>query len=852
MSSRHAARSAFLVGASFLALFATPAFADEQAPIGAASPTGTEADDTQGPNTAIIVTARTTRSASALPGVEMQKILPGINPLKAIETLPGVTFITSDPWGNNEQNTSLFIHGFNAGQLGYTLDDVPLGDQNYGNYNGLSPQRAVISENVGSVTVSTGAGDLRVASTSNLGGAIETLTSDPHHELGAQVAQTIGSYGASRTYARIDSGDFADGTSLYLSGVRQRARAWDFNGRQGGYQANAKLVHENAKLRLTLYFAYSDKIEPNEDATTIYVDPAVGSLTNPASTPTTNPITLAARRYQPYTRPFFYPDFAAAKAYIDASGRLVDQTQSVNYRNYYSDAQRTDYLGYFKLVAHLTSRLDFSTQQYFHHDDGVGVVAGPLQFVFDNPVKYYYPQYFTNPAGFIASGIDNSGYIVRTTEYRIDRTGNLSQVNLDLGAHKLEAGVWYEYNSSSAYRRWYALDQNNLAGYSPYIRPSNPLFTQYGSEIRNNVVQLHLQDTWTPTDRLTVEAGFKSSLQFAKGYFTVQPIAGSLPGASGALPNGSIDTKRWFLPAVGARWRFTDSEEVYANVQKNLRQYQTYGGGGAAAPWSVGSQAAFDTIAQLGKPESSWTYEVGLRSRRSFGGSFLSAIEAQVNYYHVAFSNRLLAITPPTAIGGIGGGSITGGTPSLFNVGSVHTDGVDAAATLHFGPHFSIYDALSYNTSTYQSDYTTVGNGASAATGSCIGGFAITTPQGGVPTVPTCGKQVPGSPKWLNKTVVSANYRIFDAQLVGDYVGKRYATFVNDAAVGSFFLLSGRIGVELPLAGFPVRKASISVNVTNITQEKGVSTVAVGSANNTYNVYPIPPRQWFATFGVTF
>ena len=299
----------------------------------------------------------------------------------------------------------------------------------------------------------------------------------------------------------------------------------------------------------------------------------------------------------------------------------------------------------------------------------------------------------------------------------------------------------------------------------------------------------------------------------------MQPILGSLPGAAGALPNGRIDTKRWFLPAVGARWRFTDSEEVYANVQKNLRQYQTYGGGGSAAPWSTGSQAAFDTIAQFGKPESSWTYEVGLRSHRSFGNSFLSAIEAQVNYYHVTFSNRLLAITPTAAIGGIGGGGITGGTPSLFNVGSVHTDGVDAAATLHFGQHFSLYDAISYNTSTYQSDYTTKGSGAVAATGTCIGGVAIDTATG---TVPTCGKQVPGSPKWLNKTVASANFGIFDAQLVGDYVGKRFATFTNDAFVGSFFLLSGRIGVDLPLAGLtglPVRKASLSVNVTNITQE---------------------------------
>jgi len=91
------------------------------------------------------VTGTSTRSATAIPQSEIQKILPGVSPLKAIQTLPGVLYITADPWGYNEQNAQIFIHGFAANQLGYTMDGVPLGDQSYGNYNGLSPQRAVIS-----------------------------------------------------------------------------------------------------------------------------------------------------------------------------------------------------------------------------------------------------------------------------------------------------------------------------------------------------------------------------------------------------------------------------------------------------------------------------------------------------------------------------------------------------------------------------------------------------------------------------------------------------------------------------------------------------------------------------------
>jgi hypothetical protein len=815
-----------LLGTVIPLLLAAPASAEEAAAAPAAD--ATEADMGAGE---IIVTGATTRSATAITGVEIQNILPGVSPLKAIQTLPGVTYITADPWGNNEQNASLFIHGFSAGQLGYTMDDVPLGDQNYGNYNGLSPSRAVISENVGKVTVSTGAGELRVASTSNLGGAIETVSSDPRSEFSIQANQTIGSYDTSRSYVRLDSGDMGHGTSFYVSLLRQKARAWDFDGKQGGYQGNFKLVHDDSARRITAYVAYSDKTEPNEDATTIYKTPA-----------------NAAQAYQPYTRPFTYPDFGAALAYLNAAG-AVPAVENVNYRNYYSDAQRTDWLVYLKDEERLTDKISLSVQGYYHHNDGAGVVAGPITVA---GLPALFALYF--PGQNLKTATGNSGYAVRTTEYRIDRKGVLSELKIDAGAHQIAAGVWYENNSSAAYRRWYALDVTQPDRYSPYIRPSNPLFTQYGSEMRTEVLQLHLQDTWNLTPRFTVEAGIKTSLQDATGRFPVQPIAGSLAGAAGALPEGRIKTDNWFLPTIGAKWRFTDSEELYGNVQKNLRQYQAYGAGGSAAPWSTGSQAAFDQIKDSGHPETSWTYEVGLRSRHSFPGSFLSGFEAQVNAYHVDFSDRLLAISP--TIGGIGGGSIAGGTPSLFNVGDVKTNGIDGALTLHFGPHFTLYNAISYNSSKYDSDYSLA---TGAATGTKIGTFVVVPlPTGGAAAlpnagiVPTGGKQVPGSPQWLNKTVATVDFDPVQLQLFGDYVGKRYATYSNDASVPSFFLLSGRAALKLPASIVGFADAEISVNVTNITEKKGWLSVQPNANTNTYNVYPIPPRQWFGTLKVRY
>lgn len=808
----------------------------------------------------IVVTGGQTRTAVELPGTEMQKILPGVSPLKAIQTLPGVLYITADPWGNNEQNAQLFIHGFAANQLGYTMDGIPLGDQSYGNYNGLSPQRAVISENVSRVVVATGAGDLATASNSNLGGTVETYSSNPLAVPGIQAAQTVGSYDTSRTFVRVDTGTFGGNNTAYVSGVRQRARAWDFNGIQGGWQANAKFVHDDSIGKLTLYFDYNDMTQPNEDATTFFKPSAGGTAS-------------AVQLYTPYTKPFFYPDFNGYRGnYLSTLGNSP-AAQGGNYRNYYSDAQRTDYLAYGRYDARLTPNATWSNTAYYHHNDGVGVVAGPLGQSIATAQPYLDPAYATLPTNCRFSANNNgvrpsactaltadqaaaagaalvtatggSGLITRTTEYRIDRWGVISALDIELGAHKIELGGWFEHNSTTQWRRWYAVDVNNPGNSTPYIRPlevAQPLFTQYQGEATIEQLQLHLQDSWQALDRLLIQAGFKTSAQWATGRYPVQPRAGSLSGLAGGLPEGRIDTLRWFLPAVGATFDVNGHEQLYANAQKNLRQYQAYlaGGGG---PWFTGSQAAFNAFAQSGRPESSWTYEAGVRSRRELGGGV--TLNAQVNYYHVDFQDRLLAIS--TNPGGIAGGAITGGTSILVNVGNVKTDGVDAAFTLRAGRIFSLYNATSYNLSKYQRDYTSTASGIGAATDTCIGGYLVT---GGI--VPTCGKQLPGIPKWMNKTVATLSLGPVETQVIGDYVGARFATFSNDVRVPSYFLASLRIAARVPDDILPLRKTELALNVTNLADRKGQSTLSIGSATNSYSAYPIPPRQWFLTLSAAY
>jgi outer membrane receptor protein involved in Fe transport len=799
-----------------------PAVVATASDVAAASDAATASDaDTATAVSAVVITyANVTRSAVSMSGGEAQKVLPGVNPLRAIESLPGVIFETADPWGNDEQNEYLWVHGFTTEQLGYTLDNVPLGDGAYGNYDGLSPVRAVISEDVSRVELSTGAGALGVASTSNLGGAIETFSRDPSKTLGADVRQTFGSYQALRTFARIDTGEFAGGNSAYFAYAHQSAKAWDFDGYQGGDQFNAKFVHDGAHGKLTAYLDVSSKTDPNEDA----VD--FGNLQ-----------TAAAQGFIPYTRPYQYPNLAQEIASLSpsaANGFLPGTpptAQGNNFSNYHSAEQRNDVLGYVKYDYQITSNIDWSNQAYYHYDYGRGIVAGPVNTA-GLPALFavYFPQLVVNKSTSSAATLQNivnqfggDGLAVRTTEYHINREGEISTLTWHAGQHDIEAGLWYEHNESGQHRVWYPFSAAN-DDLTPYDIPRHSAFTQDAVDFHTDDIQFHLQDQWRVLPTLRLQAGFKSSLQTAGNQVLIQQL-------NGDFPTGSITTNEWFLPQFGAVWDATSNDQLFANIQENIREFIPYSQGinfYSASPWNLANQAAFNLFKSTVHPEQDWTYEIGLRSHHTLDMGALTDFEGQLSFYHVDFSNRILNVAPFNFI--------NPAASILVNVGGVTTNGFDTAATFSFGPHFQVYNALSYDSTLYDSNYDS---------GTAAGGAPI--------VVPVKGKWVPGVPDWANKTVLSTNFGPFEAQINGDYVGKRYATPVNDLSVPPTFLVGLEASYQIPVAANAALKtARISVNATNIANARGVSSVVPAATSGGYTAFPIAPTEVFVTLQGTF
>jgi len=737
----------------------------------------------------IISTARRTRSEQSVGHVQMQRILPGVNPIAALQILPGVVYNDADPWGNNEQNASLFIHGFNQNQLGYTLDGVPLGDQSYGNYNGLSPQRAGISENMAAASVATGAGALGTASTSNLGGTLQFLTQDPSHRMGGQLSQTFGSFSTFRTYARFDTGDFGNGNSAYVSWGRQDARAWDFAGHQGGNQVNLKFLHQTDRDKLTYFFDWSDKTEPNEDGIVL------------------------PNGYGLYKRAFTYPNFPYAVNYLGSSAY---KAAGLNYRNYYSDAQRQDFLTYLAWSHNFSDRMHWDTQFYYHHDLGEGVVAGPVTAA-GLPALFaaYYPGQNLN------SVFGGSGYATRTTEYWDNRGGVTTALHYRLGQHQIEVGGWYERNNNTQARRWYPLNVN--APTTPYERQQGALIDQYTNNFYTNTFTTHLQDSWKVTPHFTLMAGFKSELVYTNGTLPVAAKPGSLsPVTARTVPGGTIAAVKPFLPAFGALWNFTPHEQWFANIQENMRSYQAAGYGNAT-PWGVTSQQAFEDFRHDGKVETAWSYETGFRSTRHVNLGPLTDLNGQVEYYHVHYSNRLISVATTQTLS-----SIVGSATILTNVGSVDTNGMDFSFTAGFGKHFSFYNALSYNKSVYNDNYR---NGSSV--------------------VPTAGKNVAGVPGWTEKFVGTTNWGPFYGQFIGNVIGKRYATFTNDLWASPYALFSVDAGYTI--RGIPhVPALRVQGNITNLTNTRGWSTINATQASGQFTAFPIAPRMFFLTLSANF
>ncbi|KTW09932.1 TonB-dependent receptor domain-containing protein [Sphingomonas sanguinis] len=534
-------------------------------------------------NQDIVVLGRgQSRQVQTVSAKAMEKTTPGTSPLRSLGRLPGVNFDSSDAHGTYEAATQLSIRGFLTDQMGYTLDGVPLGNMQYRNNNGLSINRALLTENNGPATLSQGSGALGTASTSNIGGTVDFTSIDPTHMFGVDLEQSYGSAQSWRSFGRINTGDLPWGGRLAISYAHDRQGKWRGWGQQVQDQINAKYIQPLSDDVASTTFL--DLIDRREDD---YNDTSLSRLKTYGWRFDNIPTYALAEQLATIVQNGGTPP----APYVNADDAV-----------YQGGGVRRDLLAYEKLAYRLGSRLSGFTTGYVHLDKGIGTWADP---------------YDPTPAAFGGSPIS-----VSANRYNIDRKGVISRLTFQAGRHKIEGGIWYEHNAFDQANYLYGLQAGKApAEFQQFY--TNPFFTNYQNEYRTDTVQLDLSDTWQVTDALRLNAGVKGvvSTNTAHSIVSRKPI------------DGSIQAKNWFLPTIGVLYTLDPHSELFGDYTRNMAAFVA---STSAGPFSSSSQAGFNYIRGDLKPEMTNTFEAGYRFHDR-------DVQLSLTGYYVKFTNRLLA-----------------------------------------------------------------------------------------------------------------------------------------------------------------------------------------------------------------
>ncbi|AHI25555.1 heme receptor [Komagataeibacter xylinus] len=811
----------------FCSLLVTTAFISAFSETGRAAPVSS--GKTVHPTAKPVRTAAATPSAPPAPKVEtlnavgirrrshgtqismgqqvLRTMVPGTNPLKALAQTPGVVFQSDDPQGVDTYSVNLYMHGFAQNEIGMTMDGIPLGEPVYRAYNGLNPVQAISSENVERLDVTQSAGAEGAASTNNLGGSINYVSSDPKDRMGGQAAQTFGSNKMYHTFFRFDSGALnKTGTKFYASYMRNETGKWKGGSDQFMQQVNAKIVQPIGQdSKITAFFDWDNLQQTNyQDYSPYWMQHNGTGLDNFIGTP---------NGYQ--------------NAYNYAVGHgLPSNVYDARDSSYYdSTSMSYDYFGGLTADLALTNHVRWKTTIYGHEELTRGT--------YTNPYGCGSNYYIADPTGTSADaaycsnnrvGLNGNPMFEQTKRPTDHRYGILSSVTYNVAHHQITGGVWYENNK-------YVSDEY---GYAVPFPKEGQMWDQYGNlpsggrelwgqTYNTNTFTAFVADTYHPVHNLALHFGFKSMLNTTR----VGEDANYEPftGVSAITGGESLTTAEAFMPHISADWTFLHNHELFFDISKNAHAYSQSGYNLTASPMAV-SQAAFNDAKSSLRPETAWTYAVGYRYHDRL-------VQGSIYAYRTNFSNRMQQI--------VTGGTVSSLLSEVRNVGGVTMNGVDAGVTLTPVRGLAITNSISYNHSTYDSDMTASGI-----------------------TYGTHGKQVVDYPRLMYKARAAYNWRNAEFYVDAQYMGQRSYSYTGDYQLPSYWLTNvgaryvlGEMGHYNKHLSF-MHNVTFAFNIYNITDTKYASTVGQNGflmsdpKGQNQSILLGAPRQFFGSVKADF
>lgn len=752
-------RHGIALAAWLVALSATASPAGAQA-----SQQGSARDTIQKLGTVAIVASPSgrgeTRGANAVSRQQLREHAAGTSALKVVEKLPGVNMQSSDPWGAYEWANRVTIRGFQTQQIGQTFDGLPLGDMTYGNFNGLGIARAVDAENLAGAEVAQGSGAIGTSSANNLGGVIQYTSDAPRADAGFFLRQTVGSANTYRTTGRLDLGlrtfgaNAGNGVSGFVSVTRQDNDKWK-GGAQAASPVNAGLLgqngifhdgqtwheHLNAKSvaflgahRLTGYYSFSNRSEAD------YVD-------------------FSLARWKESGRSWdLFSDWATAKQFATTSGK-EDEAYWQS-----SLGARRDHLGYLRAEIALGALATLTLQPYLHRNKGNGDWTAPSYGATWSPDPIYFRQ----------------------TQYEGTRAGTNARLALTIAGNALEAGLWYESNTTRIRRPAWRL-VNYQTG--PAVDFANVLRLNFDREGDITTTMAYAQNTNRLFgDRLKLTYGGKF-LDVGAAFHSLGNTLNAPSFGDAGRPDLDVSARGDFLPQAGAVWSVNEREQLFANYSENINQYPFSPQSGI---YNL-SAAGFDHFKRSVRPERASSVDAGVRTKRA-------GLEASLSGYYVTYRNRLV---------GVANCQLTAFCASVFaNVGTVTTTGVEGLLVWQLAPRLSWTSSASYNSSKIDDDYST-----GTAQGATI--------------IKSRGKDVIDAPR----LIANSGLRYADTRWTGTaglrHVDKRYFSILNDVSVPAYTVSDVGLGLRLPQVGL-ARELTVQLNVTNLFDESYIGPIGTG------------------------
>ena len=639
----------------------------------------------------------------------------GITGLKMLESLPGFNVQANDALGMYEFGNSVSVRAFNFQQIGFLLDDVPMGRSDQ--FGGSPIYRYVDNENLARVTASSGAGDVSLASYASLGPIVSYISRGPAETFGGRVSFSRGSDELLRAFGRLDTGEH-NGFSGFVSASTVSGELWRGPGTidRDHYEGQARYRWSAGSLTFqTVHNKYFDYDSPS--ITKAQYAGRAGDIFGRSGRE------FAYIGYIPVPGAFGTPATATS---LPIASTTAPPYSNTAYNQYYKFAinSREDHLYALTLKTSVSEAFDVSVTGYYEDKEGYGV----------SPEAYATSLANHNAERLIVSGL----FAPRGIQYGLStidgaRKGVTGNVVWRWSIHTVQAGAWYEDDDYHRTQQRYNVENGHPDG-APLL--NEPVHLQRNYTSNRKTTQIFLKDTISLLDdRLKLDVGFK-------GLDIDYEISGYRNPAdfiNRRTPTITDNWKDYFLPQVGAVWSVTDRDQVFASYSENMALPR-----GADDIFSLASPLAPGPAAETAK-----NYEIGVRTNRpTFNASLVA--------YFTKFSNRLQSFASPVP------GSTT--TETFFqNVGAVEAHGAEFSG--QWKPEFlggKIYfnTNLSYNISEFKDNFATF-----AIAGNRVPDFPKWVFQGGVTFEPT-----PGAILNLSARSISKRYTNFvNSETTGGY-----------------------------------------------------------------------------------